>query len=158
MSSFEGCEGRVCAKPSFSCSAVDLKRLLPARAAAPRKRKSSESYPRKVRMDIFLVGHNSTEAFPIEPNKNKNKTKQKNLPPWFGDDHLLYISSYHLPTMLMSLCPNFPCSIGKEFACNAGDPCSIPGLGRSAREGIGYQLHYSWASLVAQLVKNLLAI
>ena len=73
---------------------------------------------------------------------------------WFGDDHLLYISSYHLPTMLMSLCPNFPCSIGKEFACNAGDPCSIPGLGRSAREGIGYQLHYSWASLVAQLVKN----
>ena len=59
--------------PRRSHSAVDLKRLLPARAAAPRKRKSSESYPRKVRMDIFLVGHNSTEAFPIEPNKNKNK-------------------------------------------------------------------------------------
>ena len=31
----------------------------------------------------------------------------------------------------------------------------IPGLGRSAREGIGYLLQYSWASLVAQLVKNL---
>ena len=30
----------------------------------------------------------------------------------------------------------------------------IPGLGRSAREGIGYPLQYSWASLVAQLVKN----
>ena len=29
----------------------------------------------------------------------------------------------------------------------------IPGLGRSA-EGIGYQLQYSWSSLVAQLVKN----
>ena len=29
-----------------------------------------------------------------------------------------------------------------------------PGLGRSAREGIGYPLQYSWASLVAQLVKN----
>ena len=46
------------------------------------------------------------------------------------------------------------CSVGKEFACNAGDPGSIPGLGRSAGEGIGYPLQYSWASLVAQLVKN----
>ena len=45
-------------------------------------------------------------------------------------------------------------SVGKESACNAGDPSSIPGLGRSAGEGIGYPLQYSWASLVAQLVKN----
>ena len=30
----------------------------------------------------------------------------------------------------------------------------IPGLGRSAGKGIGYPLQYSWASLVAQLVKN----
>ena len=45
-------------------------------------------------------------------------------------------------------------SISKESACNAGDPGSIPGSGRSAREGIGYPLQYSWASLVAQLVKN----
>ena len=49
-------------------------------------------------------------------------------------------------------------SIGKEFTCNAGDPGSIPGSGRSAGEGIGYPLQYSWASLVAQLVKNLPAI
>ena len=49
-------------------------------------------------------------------------------------------------------------SVGKESACNAGDPSSIPGLGRSPREGIGYLLQYSWASLVAQLVKNLLAM
>ena len=46
-------------------------------------------------------------------------------------------------------------SIGKESAYNARDPGSIPELGRSAREGIGYPLQYSWASLVAQLVKNL---
>ena len=46
-------------------------------------------------------------------------------------------------------------SAGKESACNAGDPGSIPGLGRSAGEGIGYPLQYSWASLVAQLVENL---
>ena len=45
-------------------------------------------------------------------------------------------------------------SVGKESACNAGDPCLIPALGRSAGEGIGYPLQYSWASLVAQLVKN----
>ena len=46
-------------------------------------------------------------------------------------------------------------SVGKESTCNAGDPSSIPGLGRSAGEGIGYPLQYSWASLVAQLVKNM---
>ena len=45
-------------------------------------------------------------------------------------------------------------SVGKESACNAGDPGSIPGLGRFAGEGIGYPLHYSWAFLLAQLVKN----
>ena len=45
-------------------------------------------------------------------------------------------------------------SVGKESACNAGDPGLIPGLGRSAGEGIGYPLLYSWTSLVAQLVKN----
>ena len=49
-------------------------------------------------------------------------------------------------------------SVGKESACNAGDPGSIPGLGRSAGERIGYPPQYSWASLVAQLVKNLLAM
>ena len=45
-------------------------------------------------------------------------------------------------------------SVGKESACNPGDPGSIPGSGRSAGEGIGYPLQDSWASLVAQLVKN----
>ena len=45
-------------------------------------------------------------------------------------------------------------SIGKESACNAGEPSSIPGSGRSTGEGTGYPLQYSCASLVAQLVKN----
>ena len=44
--------------------------------------------------------------------------------------------------------------LGKGPACNAGDPGSTPGLGRSAEEGIDYPLQYSWTSLVAQLVKN----
>ena len=46
-------------------------------------------------------------------------------------------------------------SAGKESACNAGDPGSIPGSGRSAGDGIGYPPQYSWASLVGQLGKNL---
>ena len=45
-------------------------------------------------------------------------------------------------------------SVGKESACNAEDPSLIPGLGRSAGEGIGCPLQYSWASLVPQLVKE----
>ena len=45
-------------------------------------------------------------------------------------------------------------SVGKESACNAGDPSSLPGSGRSPGEGIGYPLHCFGASLVAQLVKN----
>ena len=44
--------------------------------------------------------------------------------------------------------------LGKESACNVGDPGLIPGLARSAGGGIGYPLQYSWAPLVAQLVKN----
>ena len=48
-------------------------------------------------------------------------------------------------------------SVGKEYACSAYSG-SIPGSGRSAGEGIGYPIQYSWASLVAQLVKNLPAM
>ena len=49
-------------------------------------------------------------------------------------------------------------SVGIESAFNAGDPGLIPGSGRSVGKGIGYPLQYSWASLVAQLVKNLPAM
>ena len=58
-----------------------------------------------------------------------------------------------------SLEEGFPhSSVGKESACNAKDPSLIPRLGRSAGEGVGYPFQYSWASLVAQLVKNLHAM
>ena len=49
-------------------------------------------------------------------------------------------------------------SAAKESACNAGGPGLIPGSGRSAEAGIGYPLQYSWASLMAQVVKNLSAV
>ena len=85
------------------------------------------------------------------------------------------LNDFHFPSYLPSLLsfplPSFPLSlfvysrickpllpsVGKESACNAGDTGLIPGLERSAGEVIAYTLQYSWASLVAQLVKNLLA-
>ena len=45
-------------------------------------------------------------------------------------------------------------SSGKESACKAGDPGSIPGSERSPEKGIGYPPQYWWASLMAQMVKN----
>ena len=55
----------------------------------------------------------------------------------------------------MTLQTSFPdSSVGKESACNAGVPGSTTGSERSPGEGIGYLLQYSWASLVAELVKN----
>ena len=54
-----------------------------------------------------------------------------------------------------NVCMDFPgISAGKESACNAGDPGLIPESGRSPGEGIGYPLQYSWAFLLAQMVKN----
>ena len=49
-------------------------------------------------------------------------------------------------------------SAGKESACKAGDPSSIPGSRRSPGEGIDYLLQYSWPSLVSQAVNNLPAM
>ena len=66
---------------------------------------------------------------------------------------------FRIFSLRLVLSQSFPdSSVGKESASNAGDPGSIPGLGRSAGEGIGYPLQYSWASLVAQLLKNLPAM
>ena len=57
---------------------------------------------------------------------------------------------------MLLVIPGFPdSSAGKESTCNAGDPSSIPGSERCPGEGIGYPVQYSWASLVAQLVKSL---
>ena len=64
-----------------------------------------------------------------------------------------------LPEWLLCLNMDFPGgSAGKESTCNVGDPGSIPGSGRYPGERIGYPLQYSWASLVAQSVKNLPAM
>ena len=58
----------------------------------------------------------------------------------------------------LTLCDPMDCStdrsVGKESTCNVGDPSSIPGSETSAGEEMGYPLQYSWASPLAQLLKN----
>ena len=74
-------------------------------------------------------------------------TRAAGLPPFMT---LAIISSY------CTTVKGFPGgSEGRESACNAGDPGSIPGAGRSPGGGHGHPLQYSWASLLAQMVKNL---
>ena len=64
------------------------------------------------------------------------------------------IKNFNIP-----LCQGFPeNSVGKESPCNAGDTSLIPGSGRSTGKGKGYPFQYSWASFVAQLIKNLPAV
>ena len=72
--------------------------------------------------------------------------------PNFTTGKSYFFSHLRLDTILLG----FPgSSDGKESTSNAGDTSSIPGLGRSPGKGIGYSLQYSWASLEAQMVKNL---
>ena len=71
----------------------------------------------------------------------------------------MFITSLRVKAFTAIKTMGFPhSSVGKEFTCNAGNPSSPPGSERSAGEGTGYPLQYSWASLVPQLVKNLPAM
>ena len=73
--------------------------------------------------------------------------------------HLIIVHPYVLFILPSKYPFGFPgSSADKESTCNAGDPGWIPGLGRSPGEGIEYLVQYSWASLVAQMVKNLPAM
>ena len=78
-------------------------------------------------------------------------------------------TSYYLPLCMsvpVSKCPlyvtpvllGFPGGSGSKSACNAGELGLISGSGGSPGEGIGYSLQYSWASMVAQTIKNLPAM
>ena len=65
--------------------------------------------------------------------------------PWTEEPGRLQFMGLRITNAKYIFC--FPgSSAGKESACNAGDPGSVPRLGRSAGEGIGYLLQYSWAS------------
>ena len=75
------------------------------------------------------------------------------LSTWNSEPEIPAVPMFFLPKFLVVM--SFPDSPArKEATCNAGDLSSIPMLGRSPGERIGYPLQHSWASLVAQLVKN----
>ena len=79
------------------------------------------------------------------------KIKKPNIGKDVKQSEVLYIVFLEYKNGIMG----FPGgSNGKESACGAGDPGSIPGLGSSPGERIGYPLQYSSASVVAQAVKN----
>ena len=86
----------------------------------------------------------------------------------------MFTESVMLSTIVSSVIPFFSCPqsffgcyyiiyelwklIFIFFTSPLEDPSWISGLGRTPGEGIGYPLQYSWASLVAQWVKNLPAM
>ena len=82
--------------------------------------------------------------------KNRILTTEMN----FEEDPELQIRTQAVNTLTSVLWYPMHSSVGKESACNAGDPGSIPGSRSSTGEGIGYPLQYSWTSLVDQLIKN----
>ena len=79
-------------------------------------------------------------------------------PAYQGDAALAITGTQHRIGQKVRLGASQVAQLVKKSASNTGDPGSIPGLGRPPGEGIGYPLLYSWASLVAQLVKNLPAV
>ena len=118
------------------------------------------SSPRAVDQDYKLCINRSQDCFtwnPLTSQEAKYSIHQVCEFGWEGN----YIFTL---TLLKQLAFTFSVkgfpnsSVGKESTYSAGDPGSIPGSGRSAGEGIGYPLQYSWVSLVAQLVKNLPAV
>ena len=76
----------------------------------------------------------------------------------FKDNMIFYVENFmEFTKKLVELIYEFNKVSGSsagESAHNAGDPDSIPESERSPGKGIGYLLQYSWASLVAQMVKN----
>ena len=63
-----------------------------------------------------------------------------------------YMLNWAFPIHIVDYQQMFVKEMRKGESCNTGEPGSTPGLGRSAGEGVGYPLQYSWALLVAQLV------
>ena len=78
-------------------------------------------------------------------------SKYQNFLPFLRINKILLYeyTTFCLPIHLLGF-PGSSAGKAGKFACRVGDPSSIPGLGRSPGEGMGYPFQYSWASLVAQ--------
>ena len=105
---------------------------------------------------IYVTKHYMTMIFYLHTRQSFLCTKMKNNSFLAADDILTHIYWLNKEFVTHLCFPNS--SVGKESTCNAGDPGLIPGSERSAGKRIGYPLQYSWASLVAQLAKNLPAM
>ena len=99
---------------------------------------------------------------PLDNWKKKKKPNKHEYRKWtvHGVPFSVTLEWYHYSRnapfkQLASPTRGFPGSLdGKEPASNAGEPASIPGFGRSSGEGIDYPLQYSWAALVAQILRG----
>ena len=106
---------------------------------------------------LLLMGVSKATRPPQKKKTTKNKQK-KPAKILVGTDWSLKKPLEHSPPN-SKLVLGFPdSSVGKESTCNAGDPGSLPEMGKSAGEGTGYPLQDSWASLLAQLVRNIPAM
>ena len=106
---------------------------------------------------LLEVGWNNTASARDDIQRNLNCCGFRSFNP--NDTCLAVSTKYKVFLETYCIQMGFPgSSPGKESVCNAGDPGSIPRSGRSPGEGIDYPLQYSWASLMAQLVKNLPAM
>ena len=109
-----------------------------------------------------LLGPISTQDIVLNNFKGPSISRERSLLRSFSEKYVIWGHALFLQCRRPRLQCRRICLQCREFlqcresTCNAGDPGSIPGLGRSSGEGIDYPLHYSWASPVAQLVKNLL--
>ena len=83
-------------------------------------------------------------------NNSPPNAKDAYLIPWSGRSP----GKRNKASLVAQLAKNLPAM----QAIVGTDPGSIPELGRSPGEGIGYLLQYSWSSLLVQLVNNLPAI
>ena len=99
-----------------------------------------------------MVTHSSILAWRIPRTEEPGRLQFMGLQ-WAGHN---WVTTRFIIVTLFIIVPNcFPCgSAGKKSACNAGNLSSILELGRSPGEEIGHPLQYSWAYLVAQLIKN----
>ena len=115
---------------------------------------SSRSYS-GVRVPHFLEGFWKGKVTSLQGEGYKSDALPTPPIPFLGFGEEIFLKCSPWVKHCIRYQEDFPeSSVGKEFTSNAGDPGSIPGLGRSPGEGIGYPLQYSWTSLVAQLVKN----
>ena len=107
---------------------------------------------------VFLPGesHGQWSLAGYGPYGRKSQTRLKQLNV-HAHTHT-HTHTHHTYTYIWYIGPSLVAQLLKNLPENAGDPGSIPGSGKSPGEEIGFRLQYSWASLVAQTVKNLLAM